>query len=406
VTAGSRLLYISPVLPATTGNGLAMRAGMVLRSLALRHQVSLLVVPLYLAPGSGLPPELAARCRQVTVLTPAGSPAAEHLAARAGRRLRRVLRLDRRSAEPAGQYLEGEPFDVVHLFRLATLPFARPWLKPAGRSPRRHLDLDDLESVSRRRIAALHRANGDEPAAQREEQAAERAAQLEDGALTGFERVYVCSEADRRALLGRARARLCVLPNALAVPQPLGPRSPESPFTFLFLGTLGYYPNEDAVLFFCREVLPLLRRQAARPFRVSVVGLGAGPGLASLATLPEVELVGAVPDVAPWYRQADVVVVPLRAGGGTRIKVLEAFSYRRAVVSTSIGSEGLDVVDGEHLLVGDTPGEFAAQCLRLMRQPALADALTRAAYARFISAYSLEAVAARLDAIEASEPAD
>jgi glycosyltransferase involved in cell wall biosynthesis len=380
-----------------------MRAGMVLRTLARRQAVSLLVIPLYASPSTRLPARLAEVCRQSAVVPPTLSPPAPARPASVGGRLRRLLGAGRPPPAPTDQplpYLLGEPFEIVHLFRLATLAFAQPWLNPAGWTPRRHLDLDDLESVTHRRIAALYRANGDEVAAQQEERAARRSEKLEDSVLSSFERVYVCSESDRQALLGRARARLCVLPNALPVPPLLEPRSNDSPFTFLFIGTLGYYPNEDGVLFFCEQVLPLIRRRAGREFRVDVVGTGPGPALLRLAELPEVQIVGPVPEVAPWYRQADAVVVPLRAGGGTRIKVLEAFSYRRPVVSTPVGSEGLDVRGGEHLLLGDTPAKLAAQCLRLMDQPALAASLAETAFALFRDRYSQEAVAAGLEALE------
>src|SRR5205814_10238117 len=100
-----------------------------------------------------------------------------------------------------------------------------------------------------------------------------------------------------------------------------------------------------------------------------------------------------VPDAAPCYRAADAIVVPVRAGGGTRIKVLEAFSYRRPVVSTSIGIEGIDAHDAEHVLLADTADVFAEQCVRLMRDAALAERLTEDALSLVKRAYSLEAVA-------------
>jgi glycosyltransferase involved in cell wall biosynthesis len=152
------------------------------------------------------------------------------------------------------------------------------------------------------------------------------------------------------------------------------------PFTFLFVGTLGYYPNEDAVVFFCREVLPKLRAAADASFLLRIAGSGLPEGLRALARLPEVRLSGYAPDIARLYADADAVVVPLRAGGGTRIKVLEAFAYQRPVVSTSMGIEGIDAVAGEHYLLGDTAGELARQCLRLMRDRELGKELAGRAH--------------------------
>lgn len=368
-----------------------MRAGMVLRALARDNRVSLLVVPLYPSPAGPLPAELVERCRQVEVVPP-GAPVPQPTAKVASgpdRWLRRVL-----GGAPGG--LREEPFEVIHVFRLAMLPYARPWLEHPSPRPRRQLDLDDFESATRRRIAALYRLNADPAAAGREAAAAARAEELEAEVLRTFDRVYVCSEADRRALAGRGPAEVCLLPNALPVPAPLSPKRGDGPFTFLFVGTLGYYPNEDAALYFGREVLPLVRRRAGREVRVNVVGTGAGEALAPLAALPEVRLIGAVPDVAPWYRDADAVIVPIRAGGGTRIKTLEAFGYQRPVVTTSVGIEGIEARTDEHVLLGDTPALFAEQCLRLMADPDLAASLAREAFALFTQAYSFEAFAQRV----------
>jgi glycosyltransferase involved in cell wall biosynthesis len=276
------------------------------------------------------------------------------------------------------------------------LPLAQPWLEQPARRPRRHLDLDDLESVSRRRIAALLRANGAQAAADAEARAAEQAASLEHLALTTFDRVYVCSEADRQALGSQLGTELSVLPNALPRAAPLEPPPTNGPFTFLFVGTLGYYPNEDAVLLFGHEVLPRIARAARRAVRFLIVGTGPTPAIHQLASRPGVELIGPVPDPTAAYRAAHAAVVPIRAGGGTRIKVLEAFSYRRPVVSTTLGAEGIAARDGEHLLLADAPEAFAEACLRLVDEPDLSPRLAARAQELFESTYSFEAVARRL----------
>jgi glycosyltransferase involved in cell wall biosynthesis len=129
------------------------------------------------------------------------------------------------------------------------------------------------------------------------------------------------------------------------------------------------------------------------------LGTGAPDAVQQLARIPEVRVIGAVPDLTPWYRDADAVVVPLRAGGGTRIKVLEAFSFRRPVVSTSLGVEGIDVVPDEHVLLGDSPDELAMQCQRLMDDRHLGEMLVERAYALLVSAYSKDAQARALAAV-------
>jgi glycosyltransferase involved in cell wall biosynthesis len=376
------LLYLSPVVPALSGNGLAMRAGTVLRALAPHYRVSLLVVSLYASPGGSMPGLLTGLCRRVIVVPPGPSVPRPAPLGPSG---------------PDWEVFPDEPFDVVHVFRLAMLPFARPWLERNGQQrPRRHLDLDEVESMTRRRMAGLYRLNGNVPMAQAEAAEAERSEALEAEALRDLDRVYVCSESDRAALRPGARAEVCVLPNALPVSGQLSSKGGHGPFSFLFVGTLAYYPNEDGIVHFCRQVVPLLRRIAPREFQVVIVGFGVTADVQQLASRPEVRLIGTVPDVAPWYAEADAVVVPIRAGGGTRIKVLEAFSYRRPVVSTSIGVEGIDAHPDQHLLVGDTPAELATQCARLMADPDLARALAERSYSLFLRSYSTEALAKRV----------
>jgi hypothetical protein len=133
---------------------------------------------------------------------------------------------------------------------------------------------------------------------------------------------------------------------------PFRPPTRRGPFTFLFVGTLGYYPNEDAVAYFCAEVLARLRGAAAGQFQVDVIGTGGLPILSRLSGPPEVRVLGPVHAIAPAYAEPNAVIVPVRAGGGTRIKVLEAFAFQRPVVSTSLGVEGIDACPEEHVLIG------------------------------------------------------
>jgi glycosyltransferase involved in cell wall biosynthesis len=363
-----RLLYISPVVPSATGNGLAMRAGAVLRALARHYRVTLLVVPLYAPRRGPIPGEIVA-CTEQVVRLGEGAPLSPR-----------------------------QQFDIVHVFRLAALPYAEPWLHGARE---RRLDLDDVESVSRRRIAALFRSNGDEAAAGREEHAAGEARRLEHDTLRRFDRVYVCSETDRQALRarGRGRAEIAVLPNSLPLPATTpSPPPAEGPRTLLFVGTLGYYPNEDAARYFCTEILPHIQAATDRPVAVRIVGSGAGSAVRHLAALPIVQVSGNVPDVAPWYRDAHVAIAPMRAGGGTRIKVLEAFAQRRPLVATTIGMEGI-AADGRHALIADEPEAFARACLRLLCDEGLAERIASEAFALFSDAYSDERLARTIAAL-------
>jgi glycosyltransferase involved in cell wall biosynthesis len=146
--------------------------------------------------------------------------------------------------------------------------------------------------------------------------------------------------------------------------------------TFLFVAALGYPPNADAARWFVREVLPSV--QAHHPdATVRIVGGNEG-SVRDLAARPGVEVLGRVPDIRTELDRATVAVVPIRSGSGTRLKVVEALANRLPIVSTSVGVEGIDVVDGVHALVADDAASFAAACSRLLDEPELRAALADA----------------------------
>ncbi|HST75613.1 MAG TPA: glycosyltransferase family 4 protein, partial [Acetobacteraceae bacterium] len=122
-------------------------------------------------------------------------------------------------------------------------------------------------------------------------------------------------------------------------------------------------------------ILPILRRSAPAPFRLVIAGRRPDAAIRRLAELDGVEIVPDPPTLAPYYAAADVAIVPVRSGAGTRIKILEAFSFRVPVVSTVLGAEGLELAGGTDLLFGDSAEDFAAACLDLMRDPALRERL-------------------------------
>ena len=180
--------------------------------------------------------------------------------------------------------------------------------------------------------------------------------------------------------------RFAYLPNVVRPAIPLGE---PNPLSLLFIGSMDYLPNADGVQYFCHSVLPVLRGKVP-PFKIRVAGHGSEPLARALGHQAEVQMLGMVPDVAPEYAQAGVVVVPLRAGSGTRIKILEAFSFRRPVVSTAIGAEGLGVKHDKHLLIADTPEEFAAACARLMTDSDLRSRLVKNASDFLAAEHSIE----------------
>ena len=387
MSARRRLLYISPIMPALGGNGLAMRGGMMLEALAADCDVWLLVIPVAGSVG-GLPPAPIARWCAGFHSLPINAPLAPAPRGLPGCRsagespLRPVLA---RFATPtvvraARRVFGSQTFDEVHVFRLYMAPFADPYLSVgAGRRPICALDVDDYESRTRERLAALHAAAGDGRSAMHEIAEATRYRAMERHYLPLFERVYVCSGKDRTAVArSGVEARLSVVPNGVRIPAEAPPvRRTNRPFTVLFVGNLSYYPNEDAVVFLCTEILARIRAATRRSVRALIVGGGAGPAVRALARRPGVMVAGPVTDLAGCYATADVAVVPVRAGGGSRIKLLEALAYACPVVSTSVGAEGIVVRHGSELLIADGAADFAAACARVLERPGPVRAMVR-----------------------------
>ncbi len=209
-----------------------------------------------------------------------------------------------------------------------------------------------------------------------------------------FDRCIAVSERDRR-LLVRANPRLQVevVPNGVdtRVYQPLeqGNTSP----ALLFIGTMSYVPCTDAALFFVHEILPHIRRKVPT-VETWIVGRDPTPEVMQLAGTG-VHVTGMVPDVRSYYSRSAVCVVPLRAAGGTRLKILEAMALGRPVVSTKIGCEGLSVVDGRNILIADGPEQFAGKIVRLLKDKALYRHIVTEARKLVVAKYDWDAIAAR-----------
>ena len=164
----------------------------------------------------------------------------------------------------------------------------------------------------------------------------------------------------------------------------------------VFTAKMDFRPNVDAVLWFAQEVLPLIRRQSPET-RFWVVGKDPHPRLAPLAHDPGIQLTGWVEDVRPYIAGTAVYVIPLRIGGGTRLKVLEAMAMGKAIVSTTLGYEGFDLVPGQELVVADTPAEFAAAVLALLQDPQRRERIGRAARRFAGSRYDWRMIVPRLE---------
>ncbi|HSL21361.1 MAG TPA: glycosyltransferase [Vicinamibacterales bacterium] len=223
---------------------------------------------------------------------------------------------------------------------------------------------------------------------------------FERRALERFGLVLTVSDADRATferLYPAAARRYHVVPTGVDTEHfRVGGPGGGSPRHLVFTGSMDWLPNEDGMLYFCREILPLIRLQEPR-VTVGIVGRAPTPAVLRLAEENGVEVTGRVDDVRPHVARAAVSIVPLRIGGGTRLKIFEAMSMGKAVVSTTVGAEGLPVTDGRDIILADEPAAFAAAVVRLMRNADERRRIEAAARQLVVARYDWSAVSRELE---------
>ena len=160
----------------------------------------------------------------------------------------------------------------------------------------------------------------------------------------------------------------------------------------VFTGSMDWLPNEDGMTYFCREILPRIR-QSEPDATLSIIGRSPTPAVRKLAEIPGIEVTGRVDDVRPHIARGSVYIVPLRIGGGTRLKIFEAMSMGKAVVSTTVGAEGLPVTNGRDIEIADEPARFAQAVVRLMREAGARRHIEAAARRLVVEKYDWSAVA-------------
>jgi glycosyltransferase involved in cell wall biosynthesis len=210
-----------------------------------------------------------------------------------------------------------------------------------------------------------------------------------------FDRCIAVSDEDKSLLLSaNPSLQIKIIPNGVdaKVLQPLALEV--TPPALLFIGTMSYAPCIDAVAYLCDQILPHIRRELSG-VELWIVGADPTPEVSAL-NRDGIHVTGRVKDVVPYYRRSAVSVVPLRAGGGTRLKILEAMALGRPVVSTSIGCVGLDVVDGEHLLVADNPKQFSDQVVRLLSDRTLYERIRTNARQLVVNRYDWDIIVGQL----------
>jgi polysaccharide biosynthesis protein PslH len=284
----------------------------------------------------------------------------------------------------------GAKFDLVHLDSIHMIGYA-DLLRRATAAPIAY-NWHNIESEAMQRYAEQSRSP---LRARYASHTAGRLASLEKAILAGAFGHLVCSERERGRLLRLApAARIAVVENGVDTAYfdsaPTGER-----LRVVFVGQMSYHANIDAVTSFARAVWPLVRSRFPR-WTLSIVGSNPAPAVTALGGLPNVEVTGTVPDVRPYYRDAVAAIVPLRVGGGTRLKILEAMAAGVPVVSSALGAEGLAVSPGENILIAADDREWIGHLEALASGAPLWDRLSAAGRALARGRYDWEILGAAL----------
>lgn len=219
---------------------------------------------------------------------------------------------------------------------------------------------------------------------------------FERSALERFDLVLAVSEADRQTFArlypGALRAPIHVIPTGVDTSYFTPFPGTERRAHLVFTGSMDWLPNEDGMLYFVREILPRIRRSEAN-VTLSIIGRSPTPAVRRLAEEAGIEVTGRVDDVRPHVASGDVYIVPLRIGGGTRLKIFEAMAMGKAVVSTTVGAEGLPVTPGRDIVIADEPARFAHAVVHMIRDTAARRAIEGAARQLVVECYDWSAVA-------------
>lgn len=398
------ILFLTPQLPYPPQKGTALRNWGLIKGLAEHHAVSLLSFREE-ATDQELPPALESVCRRVLTVPQPDRSRTE--------RLRKMITtgqpdmawrlFSERFEQLLRRWLAENRFDIVQIEGIELAPYTDT-IHSAPHSPLVVFDDHNCEYLLQQRtfLTDLYSPLRWAPAAYSFVQW-QRLRSYEARVCRSADRVLAVSEADADALRDLVPGLdVVVVPNGIDTEayRPATTDADQQHDQMLFTGTMDFRPNVDAVLWFAKEVLPLVREEVACAHFV-IAGQRPHRRLAALGRNPAITLTGWVEDVRPFFEAATVYVAPLRIGGGTRLKLLEAMAMEKAIVATSLGAEGYPVQHGRELLLADTPAAFADAVVSLLQSASRRSQLGKTGRSFVEKRYDWQAIVPRVEDVYA-----
>jgi sugar transferase (PEP-CTERM/EpsH1 system associated) len=393
-----KILWLSHLLPYPPKGGVLQRSYHLLRQAAQRHELHLVALtqraqhPTEMQVNEALA-ELSAVCASIRAFPLVSDRSRWRWAAMA------ALTAVRRSAYDVnwlwspdlGRYLSrlagAEAFDLVHLDTLGLISYARHF-----EGTPIVLNHHNIESAMMRRRAEREPVRWRSRYFRREARKLERLEQVECARVAMNVTVSELDAARLREVT--PRARLHVVDNGVDIHH-FAPRGGAED-GLVFAGGMSWYPNREAVLYFIREIWPALR--ADRPERrATIIGQNPPAELVAATKDPRVSVPGFVPDVRPYIDAASIYICPIRDGGGTRLKILDALAMAKPLVATGLAVEGLGLEEGVHYLRAETPADYVLQIRRLEADPALRQRLASAGRELVERRYAWEVIGEKLE---------
>ena len=393
-----KLLFITDHLPYPPTDGWKIRVFAFLRGLAPRHEITLVS---FSPVGADEKPADALRKLGVGVHLIQRNPRYSPLKLARGLVGRTAFPIlnyyDERMIDVLARVTAAESFDLVQAESLHTAQYCGAFSIPVV------LDLHNIESLLMKRYA---RRTSHPMKRVYAEVTWRKLAAYERRVCRALSHCLTCSDEDRVLLQTACGVeQVSVVPNGVDVDgygssgeaPANGSPGPHQP-RIVFIGRMDYHANVDAVQWFCRDVFARVRR--ARPdVLLQIVGGHPTGAVCRLASPGSVEVTGFVPDVRPYLVDATVVVVPLRIGGGTRLKILEALAMGKAVVSTALGAEGLEAMGGRDLLIANPAEQFADQVIAVLSDAGLRSHLGAAGRRLAVEKYDWNGIVGKLERV-------